>query len=174
MSLIYIRHAQKAYRNGCSQQYAQDPNITQAGFDACTLKAQELVKIYGMPTAIYCSPYLRCRQTAIALNMALQEPVPMYVDITLSEYLGNQTKQDIRPCTAEYKPPFPEAWREFILRTRNHNPPEGSCVWIVTHGLVLSMIGKEHYNMQGKKKNWPLLGGYITNGKALLGFLDSG
>jgi len=162
---LYFRHAEKAYANGHNTDYKYDPPLKDSAYEDIKRYAAYLLKLYGAPTAIICSPYLRTRQTAEALNACLDEGVQIYYDPLLSEYLGHHRDKelDVYPETKIYNPPHPETWKDLEKRSIDHynsfshydECPE--VFWFVTHGTVLSCISKHIGKMY---KNPPTLGGF--------------
>lgn len=147
---IYIRHAEKAYKNGKpkSNGHAHDPPLTFPGETDAVILAEKLLKLYPPPCKIITSPFLRTRSTA--KNMArvvakeIGTPVPIICAPELSEYLGNHPEGciDLDPDTAKHNPPHPENFSMFQKRVRKYheNSEESGVVWIVTHGLVIREI----------------------------------
>ena len=150
---IYIRHADKEYSNGDSETHKHDPGITIDSPDYCHMKATELIKRYGIPFVIVCSPYKRTRETAIQMSefisTTFSSTVKIRVDVQLSEYLGNRRdeKLDVTADTLNFDPPHPETFHEMDSRVRWHNDifrklddfPE--VVWFITHGFIINRIG---------------------------------
>lgn len=149
---VYIRHADKAYENGKSDQVAHDPGITREGRLRSANLTDDLIAKFGVPTLIVCSPYLRARQTAYAMANHMGKDIPIYCDVGLSEYLGNhrKAKLDVMPSTSYFKPPHPENFYIFRKRVKKHNdmvctsPLLDSVVWFISHGVFLREIGKLH------------------------------
>ena len=171
--MIYIRHSEKLYKNGHNIEYPFDPGLTDTGKINALVKFTELLK-YGIPTKIYCSPYLRTRETAIISQYVVKQyaniDVEIIIDALLSEYLGNQKnvnfKKDVRIETSQYNPPLPENWRDYINRLKKHinntnikqNIINNNIIWYITHGLVIKNIAF----LNGFKIKYPsTLGGFI-------------
>jgi broad specificity phosphatase PhoE len=141
---IYIRHAAKAYRNGGSSQFGHDPPIIPQAMEDIHKMTTRLEQKYGRPDKIICSPFLRARTTAQFINVYLTQPVPILVDVSISEYLGNHydTQLDVTPETSSYNPPHPEKYASFFERVQAHFDHSEDNVWYVTHGIVIQTIGK--------------------------------
>ena len=149
---IYIRHAEKKYINGQSDTYCHDPDITEDGIIRARRTSLKLVKAYGIPKMIICSPYLRTRHTAEQMKLMLSEThkadVEIRVDVNISEYLGNHADKslDVHPETLDYHPPHPENIHGLHHRVRLHNDDMISLddtrevYWFVTHGIVINQI----------------------------------
>lgn len=70
MKLIYVHHAE---RDVSSNVEKQEQDITEAGMKEASLLAEKLKQL--KVTAIYTSPYLRCKHTAEILNQYIQVPI---------------------------------------------------------------------------------------------------
>ena len=172
---IYIRHAEKKYKNGFSNKHKFDPQITDNGEFNTEILAQKLLKLYGKPDIIICSPYLRTRQTASILRKMADENIEILYDVHLSEYLGNHQSDilDVHPETKKYKPPHPENFKQFCYRIRHHDNYTKKLtslaqknginivIWIVTHGIVINQLAR----LYGMKRNKQVenLSGIIIN-----------
>lgn len=146
--MLYIRHGQKAYRNGESDKFYFDPPLTEQGKSAAIARFSDLLFTQGVPQRIISSPYLRARETAqIAHDVILQLTglvVPVTYDSLLGEYLGNQKKKDlydgVRPETLELHPIPPEEWRDYSMRVRQLLLTAKESTWNITHGVVIQSI----------------------------------
>ena len=158
MIKIYVRHAEKRYMNGFSKKYKFDPPIMESSIDDILKLGERLIKEYGKPDVILCSPYKRTRETAYFLKSCIEGPIDIYCDVTLSEYLGNhkECEMDVCPETLVHKPPHPEKFGEFCNRVRKHCnkisqlkcKSKNPVVWIITHGIVIKQV----YYLHGIKK----------------------
>ena len=148
---IYLRHADKEYQNGYSDFYKHDPGITECGMLRIKKIGKELVEEWGKPSRIVSSPYRRARETAQILNHCLEEPFDeIYIDVNLSEYLGNHkhTPMDVTPETKVYSPPHPENFEDLNKRIQKHNLEarrranelDNGVIWYVTHGLIIKQL----------------------------------
>lgn len=159
---IYIRHAEKAYKNGKpflpksnvmperAYTYAHDPPLTRRGRKAAKLLAEELLRKYPTPVQIITSPYLRTRETAIAMaKVVVRKCPPASIKITcqedISEYLGNHVgiPLDVSPSTGIHRPPHPENFYQFRNRIKQHYiswDESSEVTWVITHGIVITEI----------------------------------
>lgn len=162
---IYIRHAEKAHANGeknCI--YPFDSPLTVTGLEACSGTAEQLHKTFGLPTFIVCSPFLRARQTALAIRDHLFSMTGVHVSILcdnkVGEYLGNHKKIDkqkaFAPQTLALDPIVDACVSHLEVRVREHNDVFGSLdydnfnFWIVTHGLVIKKLSTFNgHNFEG-------------------------
>lgn len=149
--MLYIRHAQKAHRNGAAHEFSLDPGLTEDGRERAKDTFKEFISIYGIPSRIVCSPFLRARETAEIANRVVAEYTGKLLDIIydpqIGEYLGYHRDKDmtkcIRPETLIYKPLPPEQWKQYSKRIRNFvrniRPCDG-VTWYITHGLIIKSI----------------------------------
>jgi len=160
---IWIRHANKQYCNGkASDGLPQHDSPIREDCDEDIFKTVDsLVKKYGFPTKIICSPFLRTRQTKDKMLLRLDElDSKRTADITLeysfeiSEYLGFQKpfgqKADVEEDTLHHskcKILLGESLKNLNLRVRQHiqnlqitKQTEKRCVWVITHGIILNNV----------------------------------
>ena len=153
MRKIYIRHADKAYKNMESELFKHDPGITQVGVERARNVALRLIKEYGKPTKIVSSPFRRARETAMIMNMTLENPFEeIFIDPNLSEYLGNHNNVplDVTNATKIHNPPHPETFEDMKKRVKKHvekmrkkqnkYSKNKEIIWFITHGLILKQI----------------------------------
>lgn len=151
--MLYIRHAQKAYRNGNAKEFSLDPGLTEQGREAARNKFRELIRLHGIPSQIISSPYLRARETAqIAREViaeANQSSVQVSCDSLIGEYLGHHRgidlSQTLRPETLLHDPIPPEHWKQYSTRVRRHvkftcDTKLAGPIWYITHGIVIKSI----------------------------------
>ena len=125
-TLTYIRHAQQECCNYLDPSIIKNPLPLDIEFDF-----------------IICSPYLRCRQTAISLNVI--KKIPIYVDINISEFLGKHDRiGNLNLSTTKYGIiPMNETFEEFDERLDNHLNYVLSFknkILIVTHSFNVKLI----------------------------------
>lgn len=156
--MIYIRHAEKSYRNGDSSEFSLDPDITVKGKENARHFFTKLLNKYGVPNRIICSPYLRTRETAKIAQDVIFDKLNINVEITcdstIGEFLGNHFDKDIRDHlqkeTLLYNPVPPETWQQFCNRICQHynltnlreigiNSAQKN-IWYITHGLIIKSI----------------------------------
>ena len=151
MKRIYIRHADKQYKNMDSELFKHDPGITKIGVERSKKVAEKLIEQYGEPTKIISSPFRRARETAMVMNSILKTPFEeIVIDNSISEYLGNHADSplDVTQATKVHNPPHPETFDDMKKRVKkhidkmykqDHDTPKG-VVWIITHGLIMKQI----------------------------------
>ena len=149
MRKIYIRHADKAYKNMESEIFKHDPGITTLGVDRSINVAKRLIEEYGPPDKIVSSPFRRARETAMIMNTVLNNPLEeIVIDNNLSEYLGNHNNVplDVTTATQIHNPPHPETFDEMKKRVKRHvekirkKSHQKETVWFITHGLILKQV----------------------------------
>ena len=143
-TLVYIRHGDKQHHNHArGVDYAYDSALSRKDLKQMQELVRELVKEHGTPTQIICSPFERCRETALILRLFLgyeeadvddlediadeiqdtriPEPyaeesptVEIKVDRYIGEYFGNLDTVDMSEIRSETHP-------ESIFVDRNTN-----------------------------------------------------
>lgn len=149
MRKIYIRHADKAYKNMESEFFKHDPGITTTGVERSINVAKRLIEEYGQPDKIVSSPFRRARETAMIMNTVLNNPLEeILIDNNLSEYLGNHNhiSLDVTTATRIHNPPHPETFHEMKSRVKCHvekmrkKTTQKETVWFITHGLIIKQV----------------------------------
>jgi broad specificity phosphatase PhoE len=163
MSKIWIRHVEKLYKNGKGDiydktQFQHDPGIK---IEEDTYKKVEnlvlkLMLKYGPPKYIYCSPFLRTRETMNLIIHILDKkynihPVIFYKS-EIAEYLGfckridHKEKADLHPDTKKFfnfTIFLGESLNHFKERVFKHFEEIKDLndnIWVITHGIVISNI----------------------------------
>ncbi len=147
-SMLYIRHAEKEYKNGKNEEFSLDPDITEKGKIESLNKFKLLVDKYGVPEKIITSPYLRTRTTAEIAQSVIFEQKNIHVKIEydnqLGECLKNQRDKDLniclRPETLIHNPIPSENLNEYNNRIYNHTKKAQYNTWYITHGFNISTI----------------------------------
>jgi broad specificity phosphatase PhoE len=151
--------------------FIHDSPITEYGKSRTVEITKNSLGSHGIPSAIVCSPYRRARETALIMqeyiNSTCKVDIPIYCDVTLSEYLGNRTSEplNVTPETLLYDPPHPETWTQFMSRIAKHNNSMKyldelpTFIWFVTHGLVVTSLSRLNGNKT--RKNIPPLGNIV-------------
>jgi broad specificity phosphatase PhoE len=154
MTIVYIRHAEKEYKNGYNHLFPHDPSLTTDGLLNSIQKGIQLYNYIGAPNVIYCSPFQRTRETMNALlgEIPISSDLQCYCLPEISEYLGNwkQYEVKVRPETLFYNP-LVCTMSEFETKIKNHLEEfkkinnSNNVIWVITHGLVMKKIS-EIYN----------------------------
>tara|TARA_Y100000592_G_scaffold6395_1_gene9124 strand:- start:1301 stop:1846 length:546 start_codon:yes stop_codon:yes gene_type:complete len=159
MSITWIRHARKKYKNKDNLgEYKHDSPV----IDNCQKDIENLcVKLIlesKVPDKIICSPFLRARQTSNMITELLKLNIPVEIDTTISEYLGwiepKGKIADVDAITKRYITPKlgEENLKDVQKRVNKHinnlkhlNPYQN--ILIITHGIIISKICKKIYNI---------------------------
>ena len=147
---VYVRHYYKEYSNGKNDIFPFDPQILPDRAGAIPALKRQLIATYGLPKAIFCSPYERTRQTA---RLLAPDGIPIVVDYNLSEYIGKHHDHklvdgSLRPQTIKHSPPATETKTDLANRVKQHlssreKMPQ-AVYWFITHGLVIKRVLSFH------------------------------
>jgi broad specificity phosphatase PhoE len=173
LTIIWIRHAEKAYSNnrgniGCLQ---HDPDILLTEHPRVQEQSKRLITRYGIPQLVFTSPYKRARQTAALMTEVCDINIrpEVQVDVQISEFLGYQDPRtvdnvktfepDIDPTTAMWSPPpIRESVESMTARITAHiqmltlneglkdEPHQSAVIWVITHGIIIARIFDQLYN----------------------------
>ena len=152
---LYIRHGERMSRN-------IDTPVTEEGLIKAKERAVKLLEFYGEPDYIVTSPYLRCRQTAAAINSYFDTPKQIYVDTRISSksmalkrvsLSGDVTKVgSVSATTLIHSPPLNEPRGNVKNRIMDHRieyQSKSMNIWFVTHrGCINDIL--EIYGCKGK------------------------
>lgn len=181
--LLYIRHGDDHHDARREARYPKhDHPLNRDGKARAARMARTLVERYGAPTAVYCSPFKRARQTADIMMDALDagDRVRITIDPGLSRYFSRREQR--RPSVgsdthAAGPPPIRERNGEFGRRCRRQHermvarhffrrddgsPREGTpVVWCITHALVMRRVAKR-VGVVVPDDHVPFLGWFVT------------
>jgi broad specificity phosphatase PhoE len=143
---IFIRHGNDEKKGD----YLQDHSLNdeQKYKDDIINHTHDLIKTYGVPDIVYCSPFHRARQTIHIMEKILSSDVKIYVNPKLSRFFSKKEKLNpsVKRKTLKYHPPIDESGKEFKQRVdqiiKNYKSPK--IIWYVTHYLVIKRIAKTH------------------------------
>lgn len=145
-TIIYIRHGQDK-RSG----YKYDEKLTSRGKKESKEMAIDLIKQYGLPDVIYCSPFYRTRQTKRRMVKMVKKyggDPKVIIDSRLSRFFTKKEKRnpDIKKDTMKHNVPIYESWEEFKLRVKDQlNDMESSnnqIVWCIGHTLIIKHVAR--------------------------------
>jgi broad specificity phosphatase PhoE len=173
---IWIRHADKKFDNGkaidgyCQHDSPIKDDINEEIYDKVNL----LVEKYGFPTHIIYSPFLRTRQTKDymliklkEIDEILSEKIEINHDLNISEFLGFQKPIGV-PAKVEEETQLyfkqtillGESLKNLNLRVMNHiydlnifDTKKEKCIWIITHGIIISNIYHNLYKIKNIKQD---------------------
>lgn len=140
--------------------HRHDNELTRKGKRRAAIKGRYLVKRYGEPDIILCSPMHRTRHTVKYMCKSLKSQPEVIVDVRLSRYFGSSNKYEasLFETTKKYKVPISETRKEFNNRCdsfvdyilQNREKFANMNVWIVTHTLVIDRM----FRRTGKKAGY--------------------
>lgn len=152
MTCILIRHG----NDSGDSYYKHDNslNLSASGTEDDIRKTtKKLIKKYGYPKRIYCSPFYRAIQTVNIMKKIINKPVQVYVDLKLARYFSSKEKNNpnvkdyVRYKTLKYNPPIFENKEQFHKRVDKVNKKileTNVTSWYITHYLVMKRIAKHN------------------------------
>lgn len=158
---IIIRHADDSVIDLSQNDNKHDTTITNSGKRKSYKLAKKLVKKYGIPDVIYCSPFQRGRNTVKEMMKVFTKEqlkhIKILVDINLTKYFTDTQKYNpkIHHTTSYYNIPVVESKEDVLERSHNHlnrlykHHSQKEVIWSITHAIVVNYIGQ----MVGKDKN---------------------
>jgi broad specificity phosphatase PhoE len=174
---IWIRHANKLFCNGKAPEgyHQHDPPIKEESKEEIYKKVDSLIKEFGFPDKLICSPFLRTRQTIekmlerlFILDVKRASNIITETDIDISEYLGFQkpsyTEADVDKETkglSKTKIILGESLKNLNYRVKDHISKlnlfedKVEIIWIITHGIILNNIYYSLTKMNGRAKQLP-------------------
>lgn len=151
--IIIFRHAKDDEK---AASYDHDAHITEDGAAEIPSKVKHLVKKYGFPDIILCSPFVRARETLTVIRSTLKghrkfSQVKFKIEKKLSRFFTSdqQKNPSMRPDTKKYKPPVYEHISDFNERlkgvlyklvVKGYGNKDGPIVWCVSHGLAVKKM----------------------------------
>lgn len=149
--LMFVRHGPKLYKNnkGPEGMPRHDPPLDNICDREIVKKFLENFNRYGYPEVIYCSPFLRTRQTLAIIKKALPPEVKIFYDKKVEEYLGFQkpvgSRADLDKITYNYTDPKLGVENFQGLKKRAINfydsiKDSEKNILIITHGIFISNI----------------------------------
>lgn len=160
---IFIRHGNDDH---VDYNYKQDPSLNSLSHykEDILNHTYDLIKKYGYPDLIYCSPFHRARQTAKIMNKIFKNDIPIKVNNKLSRFFSKKEKLNplVKLKTLHYNPPIQETQQEFKQRVdRIIKQYKKQTIWYITHYLVIKRIAK--INNQSIPKQMPFLYTMVVN-----------
>ena len=164
MSLLWIRHGEKKFRNGkgLPGYFEHDPPLKNNCDPKINIVGHSIFVRFGVPDKIICSPFLRTRETAENLQVFFSEHydknVNISIDTNIGEFLGwikpPGLKAHVSDETLKYVNPILgiEKVKDVEERSKIHvdNIDKSNNTLIVTHGIVIEFI---HKHLTGRKLN---------------------
>jgi broad specificity phosphatase PhoE len=151
MVAILMRHA---HDNEPNSRYRHDKEITREGKREAGKVARKLIKKYGNPDIIYCSPMTRTRQTLKYMLRYVPGDPEVIVDNRLSRYFNDREKRNpsVSRRTLRRNIPIHETHNGFRRRCdsflddvkqNKYHRSSGKKIWIISHVLVLKRITRK-------------------------------
>lgn len=175
--ILWIRHGNKLYCNGKAPEgyHQHDPPLKDDAKDEIYKKVDTLIKEFGFPDKVICSPFLRTRQTVekilerlFLINVKRASNIIVEMDMNISEYLGFQKpyfeEADIHDETkklAKTKIFLGESLNKLNSRVKDHISKlnlfedKEEIIWVITHGIILNNVYYSLTKMNGKSKQLP-------------------
>ncbi len=141
---LYIRHGNDENKHSTFK-HDKSLNPLSSTEEDIIKFTQKLIKEYGAPDRIYCSPFKRARAT-LAIMLKVLDKTKIVIEPRLSRFFSKKEQQKIsvRNQTLSYHPPIYEDKHSFHKRVDKiqHKIDCGCCyTWCITHYLVLKRIG---------------------------------
>lgn len=145
--MVVIRHSE----DSSETTYRHDSQLTRKGREIAKNRGKTLIKKYGLPKAIYCSPFRRTKET-LHLMLSEYSKFPCRIEFAngLSRYFSERERRspDIANETMQAHVPLTENNREFQSRVRHfswsilQSLRAGDVVWLITHSTVYKSIAR--------------------------------
>ena len=163
MVLIYIRHANDDDKNST---FRDDAKLNDKGVNNSKKHCKYLIKKYGVPSVIVCSPFIRARETAHIFKKYIRKTFRKKIHIKIEPILGRffssneRHNPDIRNETLKYKPIIEKSSDDLMKRleshkekmtTKNYHSSE-EVIWCISHGIIMAKLMKL-YKIKGSKKH---------------------
>ena len=153
MVVIYIRHSNDSKRKQVSSiRHRDDLKITPEGLKLARKTGKKLIKMYGEPSIIYLSPFMRAKETLKEMSKNLKGKPKIKFDNRLSRYFSSSEKKD-PSCfteTFDHEIPIYENWDEFKDRVHDNLKSmkkrgyieSKKVIWCITHALPFIQISR--------------------------------
>ena len=160
-----MRHSDDTIPHGDHPTFKHDQRINKSGRKLAKRRAKDVVSQFGKPDIIYCSPFLRARETCEEMKKIFgsRSAGPAYrIDSALSRFFTDTERKhySVDTETLKYKPPINESHKSYRKRCLRHFKKmeqrgflKEKVVLCITHAVVLKQIAKyakvtlpEHYD----------------------------
>ena len=146
---IILRHG----NDECKTNYKHDPHLKHCNHckNDIIITTEELIKKYGYPNKIYCSPFTRVRETVDLMHKVFKKRhvhVDIIIEPKLSRYFTSAEKKNpgVRHNTLKYNPPIYESSDAFKNRVNQiEYKLKHQNVWVITHYLVMRQIALNNH-----------------------------
>ena len=144
--IIYLRHGEDM-----RTKYKYDEKLTPRGKEAARDLAKTLIRKYGIPDIIYCSPFYRTRQTRRQMLKVIEKQTGQEVINIIDPRLGRfftkkeMENPDIRRDTRTKNVTMYETWEDFKARVREQvsemeSNDQYRVIWCIGHTLIIKQI----------------------------------
>lgn len=142
--MLIIRHSE----DSSESTYRHDSQLTKKGREIAKMRGRALIKKFGVPNLIYCSPFRRTKET-LKLMLGANSTRIEYTT-GLSRYFSERERRDpdVASETLDAQIPLDEDNREFKVRVRQfawnvlQSIQPGEIVWCITHSTVYKTIAR--------------------------------
>ena len=146
---LFIRHG----NDHTESKYKHDNELNSYYNTDIVNLTHKLIKKYGCPKYIHCSPFQRSIQTVEIMEQVFKKShkkVKILVDTKLSRFFNarRQLQPSVKKSTLYYHPPIYESKEQFNKRVKkvNHHAMNNThSTWYITHYLVLKRIAHKHH-----------------------------
>lgn len=156
MSVAWIRHGEKIYKNGNAPpgSHHHDPPLKRDVKGKIKILCEHLDNNVGFPTKIITSPFTRTRDTASLIKRYFYNKyginIQIFIDNDISEFLGWKhpigCKADVSEITSSYIEPIlgVENLNDVERRSRQHvqNMVNEGFTLVITHGIIIDYVHK--------------------------------
>lgn len=140
MTLIYLRHGD----DRGDDVYQHDRRLNKHGRTQAPKAAKRLIKKYGHPDTVLCSPFRRTLETLAAMSERFTRPVIVHSDSRLAQGLSEKRQRDpqVSPETlaqitlVEDKAAFQLRIAKHVREVRHLS----GVIWCVTHQAVIEEV----------------------------------
>lgn len=147
--IIFLRHGQD-YSND-SATYIYDAKLKEEGKSQVRHTFSKLIKKYGVPHKVYCSPFRRTVETSLMLHK-IHEDIPIKVCKRIGRYFTRKEKKnpDISPQTKKADPVIDKPWEKYTAGitkfckkikkyASSHAIKNGEdrVIWVISHTVPL-------------------------------------
>ena len=147
--LVYIRHSKDRHDK---EDHLQDPKLTYEGKLMAKEKGDKLIDKYGVPDIVYCSPFLRTRQTLKYLLKNTpdrkKKNIRIIYDSRASRHFSKEERENIDVARSTMKRAIPifETSEDVnerlysLMGELNILAQQGQVIWCITHTSVYKKL----------------------------------
>lgn len=153
MVVFYIRHAEEEFTNDVT--YLHDPKLTRKGKQMAYNKGRKLIKTYGPPSLIFCSPFRRTVESLKYMLYKVDQKIKTNYDVELSRYFSTSQKHNVAlsDFAENAHVPVYESHADFGKRVEkftnkmNDYIKSEKIIWVITHTTVYKKLASI-YNIE--------------------------